>query len=282
MMIDLHTHTTASDGTDSPTELINKALSAGIQTLAITDHDSTSGWNEAISALRPPMSLVLGAEISTLTLNGVSVHILGLLFDGQDRDLQAMLSDSRDTRIPRMRKMIELLAADGIPITMEDVIAVTPPGATVGRPHLADALVNKKVIASRDEAFIDLLHNGSKYYVTHAAPTPEDAISQIRKAGGVAVIAHPFASRRGEIISTTTFSSLVAAGLNGIEINHRDHSQIEREQLTEIADELHLIKTGSSDYHGNGKLNALGENLTDPIQWERLESLANERRVVSK
>ncbi len=282
MMIDLHTHTTASDGTDSPTELINKALSAGIQTLAITDHDSTSGWNEAISALRPPMSLVLGAEISTLTLNGVSVHILGLLFDGQDRDLQAMLSDSRDTRIPRMRKMIELLAADGIPITMEDVIAVTPPGATVGRPHLADALVNKEVIASRDEAFIDLLHNGSKYYVTHAAPTPEDAISQIRKAGGVAVIAHPFASRRGEIISTTTFSSLVAAGLNGIEINHRDHSQIEREQLTEIADELHLIKTGSSDYHGNGKLNALGENLTDPIQWERLESLANERRVVSK
>jgi predicted metal-dependent phosphoesterase TrpH len=282
IMIDLHTHTTASDGTDSPTELVNKALSAGIRTLAITDHDSTSGWNEAISALRPPMSLVLGAEISTLTLNGVSVHILGLLFDGQDRDLQAMLSDSRDTRIPRMRKMIELLAADGIPITMEDVIAVTPPGATVGRPHLADALVNKKVIASRDEAFIDLLHNGSKYYVTHAAPTPEDAISQIRKAGGVAVIAHPFASRRGEIISTTTFSSLVAAGLNGIEINHRDHSQIEREQLTEIADELQLIKTGSSDYHGNGKLNALGENLTDPIQWERLESLANERRVISK
>ena len=281
-MIDLHTHTTASDGTDSPTELVNKALSAGIRTLAITDHDSTSGWNEAISALRPPMSLVLGAEISTLTLNGVSVHILGLLFDGQDRDLQAMLSDSRDTRIPRMRKMIELLAADGIPITMEDVIAVTPPGATVGRPHLADALLNKKVIASRDEAFIDLLHNGSKYYVTHAAPTPEAAISQIRKAGGVAVIAHPFASRRGEIISTTTFSSLVAAGLNGIEINHRDHSQIEREQLTEIADELQLIKTGSSDYHGNGKLNALGENLTDPIQWERLESLANERRVISK
>jgi predicted metal-dependent phosphoesterase TrpH len=138
------------------------------------------------------------------------------------------------------------------------------------------------VIASRDEAFVDLLHNGSKYYVTHAAPTPEDAISQIRKAGGVAVIAHPFASRRGEIISTTTFSSLVAAGLNGIEINHRDHSQIEREQLTEIADELQLIKTGSSDYHGNGKLNALGENLTDPLQWERLESLANERRVISK
>ena len=281
-MIDLHTHTTASDGTDSPSELVNKALSAGIETLAITDHDSTSGWAEAITALRSPMSLVLGAEISTLTLTGISVHILGLLFDGQDQDIQAMLADSRDTRIPRMRKMVELMAADSIAITMEDVMAATPPGATVGRPHLADALVKNKVVATRDEAFVDLLHNGSKYYVTHAAPTPEDAISQIRAAGGVAVIAHPFASRRGEIISVTTFTSLVASGLNGIEVNHRDHSQVEREQLSEIADELALVKTGSSDYHGNGKLNALGENLTDPEQWERLESLANARRVVRK
>jgi predicted metal-dependent phosphoesterase TrpH len=281
-MIDLHTHTTASDGTDSPAELINKALSAGIQTLAITDHDSTSGWTEAIAALRPPMSLVLGAEISTLTLTGISVHILGLLFDGQDSQLQAMLADSRDTRIPRMRKMVELMASDGIAITMEDVIATTPPGATVGRPHLADALIKNKVVTTRDEAFIDLLHNASKYYVTHAAPTPEDAIIQIGKAGGVAVIAHPFASRRGEVISVSTFTSLVAAGLNGIEVNHRDHSQVEREQLSEIADQLALVKTGSSDYHGNGKLNALGENLTDPAQWERLESLASSRRVVRK
>jgi len=281
-MIDLHTHTTASDGTDSPSELVNKALSAGIETLAITDHDSTSGWAEAIAALRPPMSLVLGAEVSTLTLTGISVHILGLLFDGDNKDLQAMLADSRDTRIPRMRKMVELMAADGIAIAMEDVIAATPPGATVGRPHLADALVKNKVVATRDEAFVELLHNASKYYVTHAAPTPEDAISHIRKAGGVAVIAHPFASRRGEVISVATFTSLVTAGLNGIEVNHRDHSQIEREQLSEIADQLALVQTGSSDYHGNGKLNALGENLTDPAQWERLESLANARRVVRK
>ena len=281
-MIDLHTHTTASDGTDSPSELINKALSAGIQTLAITDHDSTAGWSQAIAALRPPMALVLGAEISTLTLDGISVHILGLLFDGDDRNLQAMLADSRDTRIPRMRKMIELLAADGIAVTMEDVIKATPPGATIGRPHLADALVKNRIVATRDEAFLDLLHNDSKYYVTHAAPTPENAISQIRQAGGVAVIAHPFASRRGEVISAATFNSLVDAGLNGIEVNHRDQSQIEREQLSEIADQLGLVKTGSSDYHGNGKLNALGENLTDPAQWERLESLANARRVVRK
>ena len=281
-MIDLHTHTTASDGTDSPAALVNKALSAGITTLAITDHDSTAGWSEAITALRSPLSLVLGAEISTLTLDGISVHMLGLLFDGENKSMQEMLADSRDTRIPRMRKMIDLLAADGIDISLEDVMAATPIGATLGRPHLADALVRNKVVASRDEAFLELLHNDSKYYVTHAAPTPEDAIRQINQAGGVAVIAHPFASRRGEVISAATFKDLVSAGLHGIEVNHRDHSQIEREQLIEIADQLGLVKTGSSDYHGQGKLNALGENLTDPDQWARLESLASARRVVTK
>lgn len=281
-MIDLHTHTTASDGTDSPAALVNKAHSAGITTLAITDHDSTSGWGEAVTALRPSLSLVLGAEISTLTLDGISVHMLGLLFDGQDKNMQNMLAESRDTRIPRMRKMIDLLAADGINISLEDVMAATPVGATLGRPHLADALVQNKVVASRDEAFIELLHNGSKYFVSHAAPTPEAAIHQINQAGGVAVIAHPFASRRGEIISADTFKPLVSAGLHGIEVNHRDHSQSEREQLAEIADQLGLVKTGSSDYHGNGKLNELGENLTDPEQWARLESLASARRVVTK
>jgi len=281
-MIDLHTHTTASDGTDSPAALVNKALSAGITTLAITDHDSTAGWDEAITATRSPLNLVLGAEISTLTLDGVSVHMLGLLFDGEDKSMQEMLADSRDTRIPRMRKMIELLAADGIDISLEDVMAATPAGATLGRPHLADALVRNNVVKSRDEAFLDLLHNDSKYYVTHAAPTPEEAIIKIIKAGGVAVIAHPFASRRGEIISAQTFKDLVTAGLHGIEVNHRDHSQTERENLNEIADQLGLVKTGSSDYHGQGKLNALGENLTDPEQWARLESLASARRVVKK
>ena len=281
-MIDLHTHTTASDGTDSPAALVNKALSAGIKTLAITDHDSTSGWSEAITALRPSLSLVLGAEISTLTLDGISVHMLGLLFDGEDISMQNMLAECRDTRIPRMRKMIDLLAADGIKISIEDVMAATPVGATLGRPHLADALVRNKVVATRDEAFLELLSNNSKYYVTHAAPTPEAAIRQINQAGGVAVIAHPFASRRGEVISADTFAHLVSAGLHGIEVNHRDHSQAEREQLAEIADQLGLVQTGSSDYHGNGKLNELGENLTDPEQWARLESLASARRVVTK
>lgn len=280
-MIDLHTHTTASDGTDSPAALVNKALSAGITTLAITDHDTTSGWLPAIAAHRAPLSLVLGAEISTLTTDGISVHILGLLFDGENLEMQKMLAESRDNRIPRMRKMIELLVADGINITMEDVLAAAPATSTVGRPHLADALVAKGVVATRDAAFLDLLNNDSKYYVSHAAPTPEEAITCIKKSGGVAVIAHPFASRRGEIISVASFTSLVTAGLDGIEVDHRDHSLNERAQLSQIADHLKLVKTGASDYHGNGKLNALGENLTDPNQWERLESQADQRRVIS-
>lgn len=280
-MIDLHTHTTASDGTDTPFALVNKALSAGITVLGITDHDSTAGWAEAISAARKPISLVLGAEISTLTIEGVSVHMLGLLFDGENEQMQTMLSEARDTRIPRMRKMIELLQADGYSITMEDVIKTKPEGATLGRPHLADALVMNAIVKSRDEAFENLLHNESKYYVTHATPTPEVAIQTIKAAGGVSIIAHPMASRRGDVISTSTFSNLVDAGLNGIEVDHRDQTAAERVELRKVAVDLDLVVTGASDYHGLGKLNSLGENLTDPAQWERLESLASHRRVVT-
>jgi predicted metal-dependent phosphoesterase TrpH len=279
-MIDLPTHTTCSDGTDTPFALVKKALSAGITTLAITDHDSTAGWTEAISAIQPQIELVLGAEISCLTTDGISVHMLGLLFDGENTDMQKMLAESRDTRLPRMRKMVELLSADGINISLDDVYRATPAGATVGRPHLADALVANGVVASRDEAFLDLLNNDSKYYVTHAAPTPVDAIRTIRSAGGVAVIAHPFASRRGQIITASTFSDLVTAGLNGIEVHHRDQNVEEQATLTSIARELNVVITGSSDYHGTGKLNGLAENTTDKAQWEQLESQADARRVV--
>lgn len=281
-MIDLHTHTRFSDGTDSPLALVKKASSAGITLLGITDHDSTAGWTEAISALHGDLKLALGAEVSCLTEDGISVHMLGLLFDGTNEPLQQLLSDSRDTRIPRMRKMIENLQGAGYQISIEDVEAVTPPGATLGRPHLADALVLKKIVNSRDEAFTDLLNNDSPFYVSHFAPTPEDSIKAIRAAGGVAVIAHPFASRRGQTLSADSFASLVAAGLNGIEVFHRDQSTEEREQLIAIANELNLAITGSSDYHGGGKVNQLGENTTSPAEWERLESMASERRVQSR
>ena len=281
-MIDLHTHTTCSDGTDSPLMLVKKAAASGITVLGLADHDSTSGWEEATNALHSDMQLVLGSEVSCLTEDGVAVHMLGMLFDDKDAEIQRLLADSRDTRIPRMRKMIENLQAAGYDITLEDVAQSTPTGATLGRPHLADALVKKKIVKSRDEAFTDLLNNDSPFYVTHLSPTPEDAIRAIRKAGGVAVIAHPFASRRGQTIDESTFQSLVTAGLNGIEVYHRDHSEDERNQLIAVARSLDLVITGSSDYHGTGKLNQLGENTTDRQEWERLESMANERRVVQR
>lgn len=280
-MIDLHTHSTCSDGTDSPTALVKKAAAAGITVLGVADHDTTSGWAEAIAARPSQLSLVLGSEVSCLTESGVSVHMLGLLFDGENVELQQLLADSRDTRIPRMKKMVANLAAAGFDITYEEVLKSVPAGATVGRPHLADALVAKKIVSGRDEAFADLLHNDSPYYVTHASPTPEAAIAAIRAAGGVAVIAHPFASRRGEALSAGDFQSLVDAGLNGIEVFHRDHNVEEQAQLITIARELDLVTTGASDYHGTGKLNGLGENTTPEAQWFRLESMANQRRVIS-
>lgn len=279
-MIDLHTHTNKSDGTDSPRELVNKAISHGISVLGITDHDTTSGWIEAVQAVRGTIALALGSEISCLTEDGESVHMLGLLFDGENVEMQTMLEETRDGRLPRMRKMIEKMRTAGIDISMEDVESALPLGATLGRPHLADALVNKGVIKSRDEAFQGMLNNDSVFYVSHAAPTPVEAIQLIRKAGGVAVIAHPFASHRGQILTAADFSDLVSAGLNGIEVDHRDQNPDERAMLRALARELDLVITGASDYHGNGKLNSLGEYQTAPGQWEKLESLANRRRVV--
>ena len=280
-MIDLHTHTTCSDGTDSPRELVNKAIVKGLEVLGITDHDTTTGWEEASQTLRGSLKLALGAEISCLTNDGVSVHMLGLLFDPLHAEMQQVLEETRDGRLPRMRKMIEKMRAEGMDISIDDVEKAMPDGATMGRPHLADALVAKKIVKSRDEAFIELLHNDSRFYVSHAAPTPADAIALIRRAGGVAVIAHPFTSHRGQILKAEDFAELVAAGLNGIEVDHRDQNPDERAMLRVIARELDLVITGSSDYHGTGKLNSLAENHTSKEQWEKLESQANARRVVS-
>ena len=280
-MIDLHTHTNCSDGTDSPRELVNKAIVQGLEVLGITDHDTTSGWQEATDSLRGSLKLVLGSEISCLTTDGISVHMLGLLFDPNHVEMQQVLEETRDGRLPRMRKMIEKMRAEGMDISIEDVKNAMPIGATLGRPHLADALVAKKIVKSRDEAFVDLLHNESRFYVSHAAPTPVEAIELIKRAGGVAVIAHPFASLRGQVLKADNFSDLVAAGLDGIEVDHRDQNPDERGMLRTIAQELNLVVTGSSDYHGTGKLNSLAENHTHREQWEKLEAQANDRRVVS-
>jgi len=280
--IDLHTHSNFSDGTDRPSELINKALSQGITTLALTDHDTVAGWDEAIEWLRPGMDLVLGSEISCQTEDGISVHMLGLLFDRENQPLQEMMAATRDNRLGRMERIITKMNAAGIEITIEEVHAQLSEGATLGRPHLADALVAKGLAKSRDEVFADWLANSSPFYVAHYSPTPEVAIAAIKAAGGVAVIAHPLASLRGRVVSLESFDSYIAAGLDGIEVKHRDQTPEQQELLFSIAASADLAMTGSSDYHGNGKMNELAEFTTDPVQWEKLEARANARRVVRK
>ena len=281
-MIDLHTHSLASDGTDTPGELINKAHASGITVLGLMDHDTVAGWDEATMYLRPGMSLVLGSEISCQTLDGTSVHMLGMLFDRDNSALSEVLATTRDNRLTRMNRIIARLNEAGYEISIEDVLAQLAPGATLGRPHLADALIAKKLVASRDEAFAELLHNNSKYYISHYSPTPEDAIKLIKQAGGVAVIAHPLASLRGRTINIESFKSMVEAGLDGIEISPRDQSEDERELLREVVARYGIIATGSSDYHGNGKLNELAEFTTKPEDFEALEARADARRVVRK
>ena len=279
-MIDLHAHTNISDGTDTPSELINKALAAGIKVLALTDHDSIAGWDEATRHLRPGMDLVLGSEISCQTEDGISVHMLGLLFDRENIELQEVMAQTRENRFGRMQRIIRRMNEAGIEISMDEVLAQLSDGATLGRPHLADAMVAKGLAKSRDEIFEKWLHNNSPYYIAHYSPTPERAIALIKAAGGVAVIAHPMASLRGRTVSIESFSRYVEAGLDGIEVFHRDHSADQRILLTDIARSLGLVRTGSSDYHGDGKLNELGENTTEIEQWLALESRATARRVI--
>ena len=281
-MIDLHTHTTCSDGTDKPFTLVKKALASGVTTLGITDHDSTAGWAEAITAIQPEIALVLGAEISCLTTDGISVHMLGALFERNNLPLMEALAKIRESRYGRMEKIVERLNEAGVEISIEEVHAQLSEGATLGRPHLADALVAKKIVKSREEAFELYLSNGSKYYVAYYAPTPIDAIRLIKEAGGVAVIAHPLASLRGSIVSIESFKSMVDAGMDGIEVSHRDQTPDAQELLAKIVKEYGIVATGSSDYHGTGKLNQLGEFTTTDEAFAQLESRADARRVIKK
>lgn len=207
--------------------------------------------------------------------------MLGLLFDRANPELMEMMALTRENRFTRMSKIIEKLNAAQYEITLEDVLAELSEGATLGRPHLADALVTKGYMKSRDQVFAEILHNDSPFYVSHYSPTPIEAIAKIKAAGGVAVMAHPMSSLRSRVVAPDTFAEYVAAGLDGIEVFHRDHSATNRDLLLGIASELDLVVTGSSDYHGNGKLNQLGENVTEPAEFEKLELRANERRVVT-
>ena len=280
MAIDLHTHSNASDGTHDPGQVVSEAAAHGLTTIALTDHDTTAGWAEATAAaLELGVDLVPGVELSTQH-HGISVHLLGYLIDPDHPVLRRERERARASRDTRMERMVEKLAADGIPVTLEAVRAQAKPGATLGRPHVADALVEVGYVPDRAAAFADLLHDRSPYYVHHYAPDVVRAVALVREAGGVPVMAHPFANRRGRTVTDHVIEQMAAAGLAGLEAFHRDHLGPERAHAVALAERLGLFVTGSSDYHGTGKENRIGENTTEPAVLAQIEEQATSGTVV--
>lgn len=271
MRIDLHTHSTASDGTDSPADVVEQAKAAGLDVVGLTDHDTTAGWSEAAdAAVVHGIALVRGTEVSA-TAGGISVHLLSYLQDPQAASLVDAMETTRTARVDRARRMVDLLSED-YDVTWEDVMAVTGPHATIGRPHIADALVELGVVSDRTAAFASMLVPRSKYYVPHYAPAVLDAVRAVRAAGGVPVFAHPGADQRGRIVAEEVIGAMADVGLAGLEVRHRDHSPEQVARLTDLAGALGLFVTGASDFHGDGKPNRLGENLTEPAVLEQIEA----------
>ncbi|MFE5891470.1 PHP domain-containing protein [Streptomyces sp. NPDC056468] len=263
MRIDLHTHSTASDGTDTPAELVLGAAAAGLDVVALTDHDSTRGYAEAIAALPQGLTLVTGAELSC-RFDGISMHMLAYLFDPEEPALLAERELVRDDRVPRAQGMVAKLNGLGVPVTWEQVLRIAGEGS-VGRPHVASALVELGVVPSVGDAFTeDWLADGGRAFVEKHETDPFEAIRLIKAAGGVAVFAHPAASKRGRTVPESAIADLAAAGLDGIEVDHMDHDPDTRARLRGLAKELGLLTTGSSDYHGSRKTCVLGEYTTDP------------------
>lgn len=257
---DLHTHSDVSDGTRPPGDVVREAARAGLAAVALTDHDTALGWGEAsAAALEEGIALLRGMEISATA--GVTVHLLAYLPDPDHPGLARALRLARDSRVTRARRMVEALSVD-LPLSWDDVLAQAGADATIGRPHIADALVAAGVVPDRTAAFAHLLHRDGPYYTSYWAPGHVEAVELVLAAGGVPVIAHPFATVRGRVLSDAAITQMVEAGLAGIEVDHRDHSPAERERAARLARRHGLLRTGSSDYHGAGKPNRLGENTT--------------------
>ena len=266
--IDLHTHSSVSDGTQTPRELVAAAAEAGLGAIALTDHDSTAGWAEATAAaVDLGVELIPGMELSTRR-GWQSVHLLGYLFDPTDAGIVAETLRIRRDRMSRAESMVQRISHD-YELGWDDVLAQTTPGATIGRPHIADALVARGHVRDRGEAFATILHWRAGYYQPHYAPEPLEGVRLVRAAGGLPVLAHPAVSRE-RMLPDDYFSELVDAGLFGLEVRHRDNSEAGKTRLLELAARYGLAVTGSSDYHGAGKLNRLGENSTEPEVLERL------------
>lgn len=271
MRIDLHTHSTASDGTGTPDVVVRDAAEAGLDVVALTDHDTTRGWAEAEeAAVSAGIALVRGSEISCAA-SRVSVHLLSYLHLPDHPAILEQTEAARASRVERARRLVDRLARD-YPLTWEDVLAQVGPDATVGRPHIADALVARGHAPDRSAAFDQVLTSRGRYHVPYLVPDAVEMVRAIRRAGGVPVLAHPRAARRGRVVEEAVIEEMVEAGLAGLEVDHRDNREADRRRLRDLARSLGLLVTGASDYHGTGKPNRLGEHLTDPEVLEAIEA----------
>ena len=273
--IDLHTHSRASDGTQTPTELIRAAHAAGLDVVAITDHDTTEGWAEAAKAAEEVgIALVRGIEIST-KLDGLSVHLLAYLPDPTYTPLLEGLQKVLDGRNARLPAILAKLRELGFDLDVEDVRRVAGETAAIGRPHVADALIAKGFLRDRDQAFSELLSAGRPAYVQRYAAPLNEMLRIVAEAGGVSVVAHPWGRHDPGPMGEEGLARLQEIGLSGVEVDHQDHDSQARDELRGIASNLGLVATGSSDHHGAGKSgHDLGCNTTDPDEYARLLELA--------
>jgi 3',5'-nucleoside bisphosphate phosphatase len=269
--IDLHVHSTASDGTLTPTQVMEQAAAASLDVVGLTDHDSPAGWAEAADAARATgVAFVPGMEVST-KLFGAGVHVLAYLPDPTYPPLAAELDRIIQGRAGRLAAIIEQLRGAGVDITAGDVRRQAAGTPAIGRPHVADVLVAKGVVADRAEAFGSWLGYGQPGFVVRYATQTDEMIRLIADAGGAAVLAHPWSRGSRRVLDSETLAALRSIGLTGIEVDHQDHAPDDREQLRALGEDLGLVLTGASDFHGAGKQDhELGCNLTSPEQYERL------------
>lgn len=280
--IDLHVHSTVSDGTESPAAVVRRARAEGLDVMALTDHDSAAGWSEgAAAAAAVGLGFVPGMEISTRH-GGRGVHLLGYLFDPSYPLLADELAAVLRGREGRLAAMLERLVAAGAPVTEEQVRAHAGPYGVLGRPHIADALVAEGLATDRADAFVRWLNPGRPGYETRYAPSTSDLIRLVNAAGGAAVIAHPWSRGSRRVLDAETLARLADDGLAGLEVDHQSHSDDQRAELRAIGRDLGLVITGSSDHHGQGKVDHdLGVNVTAPDQFERLLAIAADHAAES-
>jgi len=271
--IDLHSHSTASDGTDPPAEVMRRARAAGLDVIALTDHDTLAGLGQARQALPPGLALVPGMELSC-QLGGHSVHLLAYHVDPAHAGLAEQLAAITTDRLRRGRDMVAKLRELGVDVTWEQVAAIAG-GGVVARPHIARAMVAAGAIARPEQAFTpEWIGAGGRAYVSRYALDPEEAIRLVAAAGGVSVLAHPGAAQRGWVIGDAAVEQLAGAGLGGLEVAHPDHDDAQRLRLAGLAAALGLVASGGSDDHGALTGHRLGSGTIAPPEYERLMSLA--------